>query len=117
MIAAESNLEARRNKSHCKEYSTIFDAFYRIQLDDRCIGILTNECFIVFACTAFATPGVYFDRIGFLCAWTHANCSWHIYVSCLEKTGIYIFVERSLAYHEFISVIQINMMKGLPLDQ
>ena len=47
MIAAESKLEASRNKSHCKEYSTIFDAFYRIQLDDRCIGILTNECFIV----------------------------------------------------------------------
>ena len=65
MIAAESKLEASRNKSHCKEYSTIFDAFYRIQLDDRCIGILTNECFIVSACTAFATLGVYFDRIGF----------------------------------------------------
>ena len=42
MIAAESKLEASRNKSHCKEYGTIFDAFYRIQLDDRCIGILTR---------------------------------------------------------------------------
>ena len=63
--------------------------------------------------TSQATGLVHFETSGNILSWAHADGSRHIYVSGGKKTAVYIGIQSSFGFHEFICMVDSNVMEGL----
>lgn len=97
-----------------KDY-TAFYTFHRIKLSDSGIWMFRQVIFKTSEITSNTAGFVNFKFLGNIFSGTHAYSAGHINGSGSEKPMVYIGIQGSFRFHEFISVVNRDMVQGLTL--
>lgn len=90
-----------------------FDTFHRINLTNTKIRMLSDICLETRKITSHAAGFVNLEIFGNVLSWTHPDGPRHINVSGSKKAAVYIGIQSPFRFHEFICMVDSDMMEGL----
>ena len=113
VLPEKSKLQSLFRGMYGEENSAALAAFYRINLTYREIRMFLHICLETGEITSQATGLAHFEILGDILSWAHADGSRHIHVSGSKKAAVYIGIQSPFRFHEFICMVNSNVMKRL----
>ena len=113
MLPEKCELQLLFHEMYGEENSTAFYTFHRIKLSDRSIWMITHIFFETRKITSDTAGLIDFELSGNILSRAHADGTWHVEVSGSKETAVYIGIQGSFRLHEFIGMVNSDVMKGL----
>ena len=96
-----------------KKNGPSFDAFDGIQLTNGKLRMFCHIGLETGKITADAAGFVHFQVFGNIFSRTHTDRAGHVQVSGSKESLVYIGVESPFRFHEFVRMVDSDVMKGL----
>lgn len=91
-----------------------FCTLYRVKLADSGIGMLCQVIFKTLEVASDPAGFINLELFGNMFPWAHAYSPWHVESSGSKKPAVYIGVQGPFGFHEFIGMVNGDMVQGLP---